>query len=237
METRLLASEAIAEGTMLFRLEKPEGFSYIPGQNADFTLIDPKVIDSEGNKRTFSLVSTPSDEHLEIAVRIRDTAFKRTLQTLPIGSLLTIEGPYGDFMLHENVSRRAIFIAGGIGVTPFMSMIRNATEHSLPHQIVLFSSNRRPEDAPFLDKLKSLAVQNPNFTFVPISSQAATSSHPWAGERGHIDSAMFARYVIKEELPIYYVAGPAHMTVAIRSILNTDGVSNDDIRTEEFSGY
>jgi ferredoxin-NADP reductase len=116
---------------MLFRFEKPEGFTYKAGQNSDFTLIEPLETDPEGNKRTFSLVTTPAEDHLAITTRMRDTAFKRTLRVMEDGTKLTIEGPYGDLTLHENTARPAVFLAGGIGITPFHSMVRDATERAL----------------------------------------------------------------------------------------------------------
>lgn len=222
---------------MLFRFEKPEGFTYKAGQNSDFTLIDPPETDPEGSKRTFSLVTTPAEDHLAITTRMRDTAFKRTLRVMEAGTKLTIEGPYGDLTLHENVARPAVFLAGGIGITPFHSMVQDATERALPHAITLFYSNRRPEDAAFLQELMDLPKKNPHFTFVGTMTDMEKSAQQWSGERGYIDAPMLAKYVSQADMPIYYLAGPLAMVAALRAMLNGSGVSNDDIRTEEFVGY
>lgn len=237
MQTKLLGSEVVAEGTMLFLFEKPEGFIYKAGQNADFFLINPKETDAEGNKRTFSLVSSPEEGFLAIATRMRDTAFKHVLKSMSVGTELNIEGPYGDFVLHENISRPAVFLAGGIGITPFYSMVKDATLRNLSHKIILLYSNRRPEDATFLEDISSLPKANPNLKFIPTMTNMSASKKNWSGERGYINEALLEKYVDKKLSPIYYIAGPISMVSSLRETLNKSGVSNDDIRTEEFTGY
>lgn len=237
MLARLLESKTVAEGTMLFRFEKPKGFEYRAGQNCDFFLINPKETDEEGNKRTFSLVSTPYEKDLTIATRLRDTAFKRTLKNMKAGESMEMEGPFGDFFLHENIKRIAVFLAGGIGITPFFSMIKDASEKNLPHKIILFYSNRRPEDAPFLDELDKLSKVNKNFTFVPTMTQPEKSKEKWEGEAGYISADKIKKFVSDGENPLFYIAGPLGMLSSMRGLLNTIGVSNDDIRSEEFIGY
>lgn len=237
MNTKLIKSETIAEGTMTFSFTKPEGFSYKAGQSIDLYLINPPETDAEGNKRAYSLSSAPDDTELLIATRMRDTAFKRVLKSLPIGSELTLEGPFGDMTLHENTARPAVFLAGGIGITPFYSMAKDATTHALPHRITLFYSNRRPEDSAFLAELQELATQNPHFTFVPTMTDMEKSAQTWTGEHGYITAEMLTKYVSLEDKPVFYMAGPPAMVTAMRTMLNSAGVSNDDIRTEEFTGY
>ena len=237
MQTKFLGAETIAEGTMLFKFEKPAGFTYKSGQSIDLILIDPPEIDAEGNSRAFSLVSTPADEYLAIATRMRDTVFKRVLKNLASGTEVNIEGPFGDMTLHENEKRSAVLLAGGIGITPFYSMAVDAAARKLPHKIVLMFSNRRPEDAAFLEELARLHEQNLNFTFVGTMTDMESSVQEWKGERGYINADMLKKYVDQTSMPIYYIAGPAGMVAALRKVLTESGVSNDDIRTEEFTGY
>lgn len=237
METRLTQKVAVAEGTMRFIFEKPEGFSYRAGQSMDLTLIEPKETDAEGNTRAFTIASAPDDAYLAITTRMRDTAFKRTLKDIPIGTPLSFEGPFGDLTLPEDPERPIVFLAGGIGITPFYAMARDAVLRSLPHRITLFYSNRRPEDAAFLTELKEFAAQNPRFTLVCTMTDMDASTQTWDGERGYIDAGMLARHRDQDEHPLYYLAGPAGMITAMRTMLNESGVSNDDIRTEEFLGY
>jgi ferredoxin-NADP reductase len=235
MHTILVGKEEVAERTILFRFKKPDGFDFTAGQYVDLTLIKPSETDAEGPKRTFSICVPPQEEYLAVATRMRDTAFKRVLGNLTEGAELMLEGPQGSLFLHENAARPAIFIAGGIGITPFRSIVLDALARKLPHRMTLLYSNRRPEDAPFLKELQALASET--FTFVPTMTQVEGSHEPWRGERGYIDPAMLDRHVPRDGEPIYYLAGPQAMVTTMRDILEKVGVSRDDIRFEEFSGY
>src|SRR4029077_11417158 len=117
-KTRLKEKEHLAEGTMGFYFAKPEGFQFKAGQYVDVTLIDPAETDAEGNIRSFSIASAPENEHLLVATRMRDTAFKRVLRMAHADLEVNMEGPIGSFTLHNNAAKPAVFLAGGIGITP-----------------------------------------------------------------------------------------------------------------------
>ena len=233
-KVKLLDKTEVAEGTMAFHFEKPEGFSFKAGQNADWTLINPPETDAEGNKRTFSITSPPDYSGLGIATRIRDTAFKRSLKNMPEGTEIEVEGPYGDMTLQSDSTKPAVFLAGGIGITPFMSMVYDALTKKLPHKIFLFYSNRRPEDAPFLLELGGAEKGNSNFKL--IATMTDLDVH-WEGDRGYINKEMIQKYVPDFINSIYYLAGPPAMVAAMRKMINNAGISDDYIRAEEFAGY
>ena len=235
--TMLTGKREVAEGTMEFSFARPEGFAYEAGQTADWTLVNPPQTDAEGNTRTFSFVSAPHEDMLKIATRMRDSAFKRTLKGMEAGSEITLDGPHGSFLLHENAARPGVFLAGGIGITPFHSMVADATARKLPHKLFLFYSNRRPEDAAFLDELERFEKENPNFTLVATMTAMEKSSRPWNGETGYIDAPMLKRHLPDGALPVYYLAGPQGMVTAMRDMLSESGISGDDIRFEGFAGY
>jgi ferredoxin-NADP reductase len=172
-----------------------------------------------------------------IATRMRDTAFKRLLKSGPLGCRAGIEGPNGTMTLHADASRPAVFIAGGIGITPFLSMARHAAHARLPHRILLLYGNRRPEDAAFFDELSAMQKSNPNFRLAPIMSQMEKSQRPWTGETGMIDRPFLARHLPEPKQPICYLAGPPGMVMAAQTALGSLGVADDDIRGEEFYGY
>lgn len=234
---RLTGRREIASGTMAFHFEKPAGFTYKAGQFGDFTLVDPPETDAEGNTRTFSLASAPYEDDLMVATRMRDTAFKRSLKTVPLGTELKLDAAYGSFTLHGDADIPAVFLSGGIGVTPVRSIVLQATRDKRPHTIVLFDSNRRPEDAAFLDELMTAQAENPNFTFVGTMTEMEKFNEEWRGETGFISSAMIAKSVSDLTRPIYYISGPRAMVAAMRKLLEDAGVKDDKIRTEEFSGY
>lgn len=236
-ETPLIGRDLVAERTMSFHFAKPEGWSYRAGQFIDITLLDPPETDAEGNLRGFSISSAPREDVITITTRLRNTAFKRVLQQMPLGTVVKVEGPFGDLRLHH-VTRPAVLLAGGIGITPFRSILVEAIgTGSLPYPVVVFHANRRPEDAAFADELRSLAQRDSNLTFVPTMTSMDGTAHEWDGEQGHIDAAMLGRYVDRTEPPIYYIAGPPGMVQALRETLIGSAVDEDDIRIEEFTGY
>lgn len=236
-QTRLLEKIEVAEGTLAFKLEKPAGFEFRAGQSADLTLPSPSESDAGGDIRTFSMASAPSESSLMFATRLRDTAFKRNLRSMPVGTLIRIEGPMGSFNLHRNTAKSAVFLAGGIGITPFLSMIREAVGQRTAHQIHLFYSNRRPEDSAFLQELQDMSRKHASFRLVATMTEAEKSKQPWEGERGFIDAAMLKRHLPALQGPIYYMAGPPAMVTAMRQLIVNEGVDEDDIRAEDFAGY
>ena len=133
------------------------------------------------------MASPPFEDRLMVATRMRDSAFKRALKRIPLGTTVKIDGPSGSLTLHKNSSKPAVFLAGGIGITPFLSIVRQAAKDKLPHRLHLFYSNRRPEDAPFLDTLTELQRANPNFRFVPTMTEIEKSQQKWTGETVFID--------------------------------------------------
>jgi ferredoxin-NADP reductase len=234
---KLKSREEVAEGTMAFHFEKPAGWTFKAGQFIDITLLEPPETDAEGNTRGFSIASAPQEETIMVATRLRDTAFKRVLKTVPLGTAVKIEGPFGNLTLHNNAARPAVMLAGGIGITPFRSILFRAAKENLPHRIFLFYSNHRPEDAPFLEALQKLQKENPNYKLIATMTDMEKSKQPWDGETGPVNKEMLERYLQRAGSPIYYVAGPAGMVKGLHTMLNQAGVDDDDIRTEEFVGY
>jgi ferredoxin-NADP reductase len=237
LKTALVSREMVAERTMSFRFDKPAGWSYRAGQSVDMSLLDPPETDAEGNLRAFTISSAPRENAITITTRLRDTAFKRVLQQVPLGTEVKVEGPFGDLRLH-NAARPAVLLAGGIGITPFRSiLVETIGGGPLPYRVVLFHANRRPEDAAFANELRALEQTDPKLTFVPTMTAMADWAQSWDGERGHIDGAMLARHLHGVADPIYYIAGPAAMVQGMRAMLVASGVDEDDTRTEEFTGY
>ncbi len=236
-ETTLLGRIEVAEGTMAFHFEKPKHFVFKAGQYIDLTLSASQPGLPTGLTHTFSIASSPCDEELVVATRIRDTVFKQAVSVLPIGSRASIEGPMGSFILHKNTARPAVFLAGGIGIVPFLSIVSYAKAEKLRHPIVLFYANRYLEDAAFIDELWELERTNPRFRFVPTLTRTDKNYRGWKWETGHISSEMLLKHVRILRGPIYYIAGPPTMVAGVHRTLIDAGVDEDDIRMEEFGGY
>ncbi len=240
-EVALKGKKQIAEDTMAFIFEKPKDLHFRAGQHVRMTLINPPETDSEGDSRFFSLASTPQEKDLIIAMRMRDSAFKRVLGKMQIGEKVKIQmrldNPHGSFTLHEDSTKPAVFIIGGIGIVPVYSMMKDATERKLPHKIFLFYSNRRPEDAPFLQELENLAKQNSNLKLIATMTEMDKSAQSWKGETGKIDLSMIKKYVDDLESPIYYISGLSDMVSAMKRMVIDAGVNEDNIHAEEFTGF
>ena len=198
-------------------------------------MIDPPA-EAGQSSRTLSLVSAPFEQELVVATRMRDTAFKRALKALPEGASIRLSGPFGMFTLGDT-GRPAVFIAGGIGITPFMSMLRQAAEERSPQALFLAYSNRRPEDSAFLDELQGLERRNKHFRLMATMIDMGKSAREWSGERDFVDADMLRRLVGDLAAPIFYIVGPPAMVEAMQWTLDGVGIAKDRIHTEEFYGY
>ncbi len=236
-QVTLTKRQEIAEATLAFHLEKPVGFQYKAGQFVNLTLIQPPETDPKGNTRSFSIASAPYEEDLMFATRVRDTAFKRVLKSMPFGTQVKIQGPFGNLTLHPDAARPAVFLTGGIGITPFRSIVLDVTRNKLPHRVFVFYSNRRPEDAAFLGELLQVESQHPAYKLVATMTQIQKSEQRWQGKTGYINREMLVESVGDLSAPIYYLAGPPSMLSAMRKTLDDLGIKEADIRREEFEGY
>jgi ferredoxin-NADP reductase len=236
-EAELIERREVAEGTMAFHFAKPAGFQFSAGQSVRLTLIDPPETDAKGNTRPFSVASAPSEDHLMIATRMRDSAFKRVLKSMTARGKVQISGPAGRFSLDEGATRPCAFLAGGIGITPFISMLRQAAAERSRRKFYLFYGNRRPEDAAFLDELRELHARNPNYRLIATMAEMEKSRQPWPGETGLIGKDLLARHLEDFAAPAYYIAGPPAMVETMQEMLARAGVDAEDVRTDEFYGY
>lgn len=236
-ETLFLRGEELAEGTMAFHFARPAGFAFQAGQSINLELVDPPETDAKGNRRTFSIASAPFENEIMIATRMRDTAFKRVLKRMAADTRVRVRGPNGRFTLDPADARPAVLVGGGIGITPFLSIVRQSEKDALRRKLCLVYSNRRPEDAAFLPELIALEGRNPNYRFFGTMTEMEKSALPWKGERGFLDRAMLERAVGDLLAPTYYLAGPPGMVEALKKMVLEAGVPEERIRTDEFFGY
>lgn len=209
---RLLKKELIAKGTMAFYFSKPAGFVYKAGQYGEFKIRELSHL--------FTFSSTPEEKEIMLATRLRPSPFKNALQKIKIGEKIVINGPFGGFILPEQTSRPLVFLAGGIGITPFFSMIKAAAPSQ---KITLLYSNRTKEETTFLTDLEKLKSKNFKLKLIFTATE------------GHLTWEK-----IKKESPInclYYLCGPTDFVQAIKEILLKNKVSPQNFRMEQFSGY
>jgi ferredoxin-NADP reductase len=232
--TRLIGSEPVADRTAAFHFEKPSGFTFRAGQAIDLLL--PTLEDNgQAARHAFSLVSAPDEERLTIATRLRGSRYKECLQALPPGATAHVDGPFGSLSLHKDGKRDAVMIAGGIGITPFVSILRQAAQQRLERRFILIYSNRRAEDAAYLDELIALSRAYTKLQLISTLTRADAAPPAWAGRVGRVDGALVAG--IATNAPVYYVAGPPPFVEAMQGELCSQGADEDDIRSEGFYGY
>lgn len=156
---------------------------------------------------------------------------------------MKVRGPEGKFTLHDDHSKPAVFLSGGIGVTPFRSMIKYATDKQLPLKIVMFDSNRNEQNKLFKDEFDEWVNKNMNLKIVYTITDEDGEKLPssaWTGERGRINKEMLNKYLNNDETDrsIFYVCGPPAMLNAMKGILEKElRITQERIKVEEFTGY
>ena len=199
------------------------------------TLLDPPFDDEKGPRRHITVATSPNERGvLGLCTRLRDTAFKRSLAELPVGAEVEVEQPKGDFVLPAETELPYVFVAGGIGITVFRSMLRYIAEENLPHRVTLVYSNRDRESAAFLDELAELERTRENLRVV----LTMTEDPGWEGESRRIGPELLRDH-LGEELGSfrYLLAGPPGMVEGVTEELRAAGIPDERVRAERFSGY
>lgn len=235
--SRLIAREEVAHETLAVRIERPAGFEFQAGEYVDLTIPGLRERDLLGPIRSLSIASPPRADYLEFILRQRETAFKRALATYPLGTELELEDPFNNLRLDPESEREQVFIAGGIGVAPFLSAVRGAAQAMRPLRATLFYSNPRPEDTVALGELERLQGEIPDFRLVATMTRMAESARTWTGETERLGVPLFERYLPALVGPAYFIAGAPTLIAALRMALLDAGVGYDDIRIELFTGY
>jgi ferredoxin-NADP reductase len=237
VRARVKEKREVAKGTLLVIFDLlGEEFDYRPGQYFWVELLDPPYEDEKGPRRHISAVTSPTERGvIGLCTRIRDSAFKRSLAELPVGAEVDVEAPKGTFVLPDDTSRPLVFVAGGIGITAFRSMLRYIQDERLPQRVTLFYSNRDQASAAFLDELQQIDRTNPN---VRLILTMTNDDEEWPGERRRFDADFFTEYLDSNlNDATYMVAGPPAMAKAATEELKSAGVDEELISTDSFSGY
>jgi len=208
----------------VFKLDQK--FLFLPGQYMEWTLGHKKV-DSRGNRRYFTLASAPTEGNLRIGVRVSDpsSSFKNELLNMKNGDKIVAGSLSGDFVLPQDPGRKVVFIAGGIGITPFRSIIKNMVDKAEKRDIVLFYSIKNTEDGVYMGVFR--AAQGLGLrTFVNVSSQS-----------GPITKEIIAGQVADFKQRTFYLSGPPGMVDAFEKTLLEMGLRKSQIKTDFFPGY
>jgi glycine betaine catabolism B len=227
--TEVVASWKPTPTTHAILLRKPEGFRFRPTQ---FTFLGLPT--GQGpDWRPMSLATSPTHEHLEYAVRLSDSPFKRAFAELEPGDPAWVRGPFGEFFLNEH--RPAVLVAGGIGITPLKGMAEYATDRRLDIPVRLLYSNRSEEEIVFRKELAELTARNPRFKIHFTLTGPPPPS--WAGSTGRISPRMVSETAAGLTDPLFYVCGTPQFVEDQLLVLTGMGVSEADIDWELFRGY
>ena len=233
--TKLMNVRDIADDTIEIHLEKPDGFQFQPGQHLNLNLGELKHEDSRGARRTFSFTSAPYEEQIILATRQTRSGFKKTLEELPAGTEVEFKGPMGEMVMDPEIP--AVFLAGGIGITPFRSMILQTLHENRQTPMTLLYSNRYPGASAFHSLFTQLANDHESFSYIPTFPDDDARLQDWDGERRKFTEAFINDYVKNPKQVIFYMAAPPGMTDAVTETLKNMEISEDNFRKESFWGY
>jgi ferredoxin-NADP reductase len=234
MRATVAEQREVAKGTLLALFEADDYPDFRPGAYFWVELPDRGHQDETGLRRHISLVTSPTERPLVgLATRLRDSAFKRTLAELEVGDEVVVEEPKGSFLLPEDTSAEYVFVAGGIGITVFRSMLRYIADQRLPYRVTLCYSNRDRESTPFLDELEELERLIEGLRVV----LTMTDEPGWEGESRHLDAQVLDELVGGLDGKTFLVAGPPAMAEAVAASLAEADVPEDKLLADKFSGY
>ena len=237
MDHRLELSrvEEIARGTIELTFHRPEGFAFLAGQNLNLKVPELLFPDPKGPRRTFTIASAPQEPELRFATRLSGSGYKQTLQRLASGSLFEYLGPNGQFVYDPEVESAA-YLAGGIGITPFRSMLMHGVHAGFKAPTFLFYGNADPESSAWHELFAGLAQAEARFTYIPTMTNLAPEA-PWPGERRWLSADLAAAYPPAPANTTYFLCGPPAMITALTDQLLEKGIKDNKIRYESLWGY
>ncbi|MCR4329666.1 MAG: oxidoreductase [Candidatus Roizmanbacteria bacterium] len=235
----LRLKEKIRYGTdvldFIFPLEKK--LNYIPGQYMEWTL-DHHNPDSRGNRRYLTIASSPTEDTLHLGVKFypNGSSFKKSLATLDVKNPIVGGQLAGDFCLPKNKREKCVFIAGGIGITPFRSMIKYLVDRKEPRDIILFYVNKHADEIAYTDIFEQARAELGIRTVYTLTDQSAIPQG-WTGRMGRLSERMIQQEVADYRDRIYYLSGPFGMVTGDKKILREMGVPDSHIKTDYFPGF
>src|SRR3989344_1548269 len=212
----------IAEDSVEVGFTPLEKFEFLPGQ---YMIIDIfKLVTPQKRTRHFSIASSPDEKEVKIAFRRGLSDFKKFLQDENnVGESVTLLGPFGKFFLPEEKSE-LVFIAGGIGITPFMDLIPYSLKHNLGHKITLIYTNKSEQRAVFLRELVELDKKYEDFVLI--------------NKIGKVDASFIKKHIKNLKAKHFYICGTDAMVDGVKEILSAElNIEQEKIHTEGFDGY
>jgi ferredoxin-NADP reductase len=226
----------ISKNTYSFIFKRGRQFNFEPGQYMEWTL-PHKNADNRGNRRYFTIASSPKEKDINIGVKFyqNGSSFKRSLINMTSGDSIVASQVAGDFTLPDDKNEKLVFLAGGIGITPFISMIKGMIDTKERRDIVLLYSNKTLEDVAYVDTLKESENFGINVNYIITDKNEDTSSYDV--QKGYIDMEMIKRLVPDYKDRTFYISGPHSMVAASKKMLHKLGLKNKQIKSDFFPGF
>jgi ferredoxin-NADP reductase len=213
-----------------FRFPRPAELDYKPGQ---FFFVTLKQGDKELSKH-FSFSSSPTEkDHIEFTKKFTDHEYSLALKAAKVGDWARVDAPYGQFTFEGEYPKIAL-LGGGIGITPFMSICKNAADKALSSKITLFYGCRTENDMAFREELEELAQKNKNLKLIYIVTQP---NEQWKGATGIINAEMIKQLLPDYQENMFYTCGPPPMVEAMEKLVVSLGLPKEKLKRELFSGY
>ena len=234
---KFIDRERVGADVMIIHVQKPEGFDYLAGQFCSITVPDIGFRDDRGLRRTFSIASSPLEKGLIFVMKTSESALKKTVAEMAPGTDIILEPALGTLVLPEETAAPLVFLAGGVGITPFRSMMRYSADAKTGHSITLFYSSQTPEETPFLAELQQIPSRNKQVAAVITMTRVGEDRSRWSGLTGRVNADMIKEGCREWERAAYFIAGPPGMTSALNQTLQGMNIPPERIKTELFAGY
>jgi len=231
----LIGKNKIADATYEFVFSPDRPMAFKPGQYLEWTL-GHKFSDNRGNRRFFTVASSPTENTVRLGIKFYapESSFKRALWNMRANEIVSASHIAGDFVLPRDKKKKLVFIAGGIGVTPFRSMAQYLIDTKDPRPVTLLYSNNTAAEIAYKDVFDRAGREIGMKTVYALTNEP--SSVPGA-YRGFIDAALIAREIPDCKERMFYLSGPHGMVTAFEKILHDMGVSRFNIKTDYFPGF
>lgn len=220
-----------------FIFESDKKISFRPGQYLEWTLAHSRP-DSRGNRRYFTIASSPTERDIHLGVKFYkpSSTFKKSMIRMAEGDTIAASQIAGEFVLPRDLRKKLVFIAGGIGITPFRSMIQYLIDKKEKRPVVMIYSNRAVSEVAYRD-IFDRAESELDVKTVYTLTDVKNIPKDWDGYAGHVNESMIMKEIPDYKERIFYISGPRSMTVACEKVLTGMGVKKNHIKIDFFPGF
>jgi glycine betaine catabolism B len=234
---KLKKAVQVAPNTAEFVFDADSSLHFKPGQYLEFTLGHDKA-DNRGNRRYFTIASSPTEKELRLGVKFypQPSSFKKALVQMDNGDTIIASQLSGDFVLPRNKKKKLVFIAGGIGITPFRSILKYLIDTGQKRDIVLIYSNKQEADIVYKDIFEQAAKVLGIKTIYTLTDLKNMETK-WTGRTGAVDGRMILEEIKDWQQRTYYISGPPSMVTGIEKTITNLGLGSRRIKTDFFPGF